>query len=201
MITRSLDQIIRQTETVGTTLIQKYEHSPLVLTNGHKVQLEFLMFMKSILPFDVSLSKTVKVNQARKPFTMNEYFFDDAEVHQVFEDSKLSYAQFLEQVKGKIGGDEAADNLFSVTQDAIKTMLTAYQAQFAEEIIASKTPDHQKCRAIYSVIVEYSSTGVPSVTEINFTPDFATEFADDKHLYNQAFKFLMLNEMDNVEVM
>jgi len=52
-----------------------------VLTNGHKVQLEFLVFLKSILPFDAALSKTVKVNQALKPFTMNEYFFDDAEVH------------------------------------------------------------------------------------------------------------------------
>lgn len=72
------------------------------------------------------MSKTVKVNQAIKPFTMNEYFFDDAEVHQVFEDSKLTYDQFLEQVKNKVGGEEAANDLFSHTQDAIKTMLIAY---------------------------------------------------------------------------
>lgn len=91
--------------------------------------------MKSILPFDASLSKTVKVNQAMKPFTMNEYFFDDGDVHQVFEDSKLTYSQFLEQVKGQLGGEEAANDLFSRTQDAIKSMLIAYQAQFAEEII------------------------------------------------------------------
>lgn len=80
-------------------------------------------------------------------------------------------------------------------------MLTAYQAQFAEEIIQSKTPDHQKCRAIYSVIVEYSSTGVPCISEINFTPNLPTEFTEEKNLYNQALKFLLLNEMDNVEVM
>ena len=69
----------------------------------------FFVFMKSILPFDACLSKTVKVNQAIKPFTMNEYFFDDAEVHQVFEDSKLTYNQFLEQVKERVGGEEAGN--------------------------------------------------------------------------------------------
>lgn len=82
--------------------------------------------MKSVLPLDLCMSKTVKVNQACKPFTMNEYFFDDSEVHQVFEDSKLTYEQFLEQVKAQLGDNENAENLFSVTQDAIKTLFVAY---------------------------------------------------------------------------
>lgn len=55
---------------------------------------------------------------------------------------------------------------------------------------------HKNCRAIYSVEVEFSSSGKPCIGEINFTPELAEEFTEEKHLYNQAFKYLFLNEND-----
>lgn len=205
-ITNSIEEIMRLQPT-GPKIAQKYIENPVLFyrsdINGKvKFDVRYVILLKSVDPLDVYIYTNFFLRFANKPFQLDT--FDDYQKHFTvmnyandFNLRHIPCAEFLSQ------WSEQSEHSWKDIELNIKKML--------KEVFIGATAKEPPCgigkspqsRALYAVDLmlawDDDDKIQPKILEINWTPDCqrACEYYPD--FYNDIFRLLFLNEMnDNV---
>lgn len=189
IITDNLSLMIRNMET-GPKIAQKYITSP-VLRKGRKVDLRYILLVKSISPLMLYLYKNFWIRSANNDYTVDRRHLSTYETQ--FTVMNYGNVSAFEQIDYKefVSGFESDYKVnWTVINEKIKKML---RNTFIA--VATKYPEmhNDNSRAVYGIdIMIDADTMEPKLLEITFSPDCkrACEYYPD--FYNDVFHTLYL---------
>lgn len=191
LITDNLSIIIKSMET-GPKIAQKYIRSP-VLRQGRKVDLRYILLVKSVNPLNMFLYKHFWIRSSNNPYTVDRRYLSTYETQftvmnygPVSDFKQIKYIDFIEEFE-----KDYQPHKWEEVNEKIKKMLR-------NTFIAASTkyPNMQndKSRAMYGIDVMIDEdTMEPKLLEITFSPDCKRACKYYPTFYNEVMETLFLD--------
>ena len=197
IITDNLPLVIRTMET-GPKIAQKYISNP-VLRRGKKVDLRYILLVKSIQPLMLFLYKNFWIRSANNDYTVDRRHLSTYQTQftvmnygEVTDFKQIQYQDFIEEFQKDYNTN------WSVINEKIKKML---RNTFIA--VATKYPEmhNDNSRAVYGIdIMIDAETMEPKLLEITFSPDCKRACEYYPSFYDDVFHSLYLETMsENME--
>lgn len=189
IITDNLPTIVRAMET-GPKIAQKYISNP-VLRRGKKVDLRYILLVKSISPLMLFLYKNFWIRSANNDYTVDrrqlatyETQFTVMNYGNVTDFQQIKYQDFIEEFEKDYSVSWTGIN------EKIKKML---RNTFIA--VATKYPEmhHDNSRAVYGIDIMIDADNMePKLLEITFSPDCKRACEYYPNFYDDVFHTLYL---------
>jgi tubulin--tyrosine ligase-like protein 12 len=191
-VTNSLDFIIRCMET-GPKIVQKYIERPFLL-EGRKIDLRFIVLLRSASPLILGVYKHFWIRSANQPFNLSHSFNHSYETHFTVMNysghamkhiKDVEFIQYFEEKTGSVW-EEKQQEIY----DCIKELFVVATSSFHME--------REKSRAIYGIDVMMDQDLQPYLLEVNFCPDCERAIKYYPEFTNQVFNSLFFDEQDGI---
>ena len=199
-VTNNAEQILRLMET-GPKIAQKYIERPLTF-GGRKIDLRYVVVVKSLLPLEVYLTKEFYIRFGNNQFTMAESTFQEYETHFTVmnygnEMTNMRCEPFMEKFdeEYKERGVKFSEIQPKINK-AIADIFVAFQIKHGKEIEALGNLD--KSRGLYGVDVMVDQDLEAKVLEVTFAPDMERFGWFQPQGWNEVFGCLFFNEESGV---
>eukprot|EP00828_Plagiopyla_frontata_P045224 TRINITY_DN7679_c0_g1_i1.p1 TRINITY_DN7679_c0_g1~~TRINITY_DN7679_c0_g1_i1.p1 ORF type:complete len:210 (+),score=27.97 TRINITY_DN7679_c0_g1_i1:229-858(+) len=195
-VTNNLDCIIKLTETCPR-LAQKYITHPLCYQNK-KIDLRYIVLVKSILPLEVFIYKHFWIRRANKDFNLDPRNLFDYQTHFTVMNYQteaqmvnLKYEDFISDFNQEHKAENFTwDQLQQKINKMIKQIFIAVQIKHPEM-------HNQNSRAIYGLDIMVDTKKMePQLLEFSFSPDTVRACDYYNHFYNDIFGCLFLNQVN-----
>jgi tubulin--tyrosine ligase-like protein 12 len=194
-VTNSLDFVVRAMET-GPKIVQKYITKPLLL-DGKKIDLRFIVLLKSVEPLRVFVYEHFWIRSANQPFSLLHSQQFSYETHFTVMNYSGHTMRHIKDNEFISHFEEITGTTWAVTQQSI------YKAIKELFVVAARNKNlhRDKSRAIYGLDIILDTNLQPYILEVNFCPDCERAVKYYPEFTNQVFNCLFFGETDGVTLL